>query len=302
MDFDLRDTQRERLEALRRVVETAGGAHADPGHLDPLLSASDVLSGASVLECFLIAEELAGLGLASTVGLRGLLGDLVPETIPPGPIAVTEAHRAGPVRFADTASAVVVLDEDDARIYEPAHAGIAPARASFGYPYAHVNPAGPGWALPAGAGRQLRARWRLAVIAEVSGNADSAIRRTADHLTSRVQFGRPLGSFQALRHRLADSAVSAEATRWLGREAAYQDDARSVARAAWYASDTAATLVPELLQMCGARGFTHEFGLHLFIMRLNCLRLELGGIDRLGLELSRPAVDHDAAVVAAGHR
>ena len=142
----------------------------------------------------------------------------------------------------------------------------------------------------------------MALIAEISGNADTAIRRTADHLTSRVQFGRPLASFQALRHRLADSAVSAEATRWLGREAAYQDDARSVARAAWYASDTAATLVPELLQMCGARGFTHEFGLHLFIMRLNCLRLELGGIDRLGLELSRPAVDHDAAVVAAGHR
>ena len=69
-----------------------------------------MLSGASVLECFLIAEELAGLGLASSVGLRGLLGDLVPETIPPGPIAVTEAHRAGPVRFADTASAVVVLE------------------------------------------------------------------------------------------------------------------------------------------------------------------------------------------------
>jgi alkylation response protein AidB-like acyl-CoA dehydrogenase len=111
-----------------------------------------------------------------------------------------------------------------------------------------------------------------------------------------------LASFQALRHRLADSAVSAEATRWLGREAAYQDDARSVARAAWYASTTAAALVPELLQMCGARGFTHEFGLHLFIMRLNCLRLELGGIDRLGLELSRLPVDHDAAAVAVGHR
>jgi alkylation response protein AidB-like acyl-CoA dehydrogenase len=142
----------------------------------------------------------------------------------------------------------------------------------------------------------------LALIAEISGNANTAIRRTADHLTSRVQFGRPLASFQALRHRLADSAVSAEATRWLGREAAYQDDARSVARAAWYASTTAAALVPELLQMCGARGFTHEFGLHLFIMRLNCLRLELGGIDRLGLELSRLPVDHDAAAVAVGHR
>src|ERR1700744_4919502 len=104
MDFDLRGTQSERLEGLRRVVETAGGAHADPVPLDPLLRASDVLSGASVLEVFLIAEDLAGLGLASTVSLRGLLGDLVPETIPPGPIAVTEAHRAGPVRFADTAA------------------------------------------------------------------------------------------------------------------------------------------------------------------------------------------------------
>jgi hypothetical protein len=38
--------------------------------------------------------------------------------------------------------------------------------------------------------------------------------------------------------------------------------------------------------MCGARAFTIEFGLHTYTMRMNCLRLELGGIDRLGQELA----------------
>jgi alkylation response protein AidB-like acyl-CoA dehydrogenase len=88
--------------------------------------------------------------------------------------------------------------------------------------------------------------------------------------------------------------VSAEATSWLGRGAAFVEDPRAVLRAAWYASHTAASLVPELVQMCGARSFTVEFGLQVFTMRMNCLRLELGGIDRLGLELSQLAAREPA--------
>ncbi|OLT16459.1 hypothetical protein BJF78_14420 [Pseudonocardia sp. CNS-139] len=102
----------------------------------------------------------------------------------------------------------------------------------------------------------------------------------------REQFGRPLATFQALRHRLAEAAVSAEATRWLTREAAATGDDRQAALAAWYAADTAAALAPELVQLCGARSFTLEFGLHVFTMRLDGLRLEVGGPDRLGGELA----------------
>jgi hypothetical protein len=285
MDFDLNDHQRRRLDAVGSLIDKSGAA-ADAEKLDKALLASDFHRGATVLERFLIAEALARRGVGCGYGLYCLLSDLLPTDLPAGLVAITEANRSGPVRFADTAAVVVQLHAEQATIHAPRRDEVRPANTTSGYRYAHVSLAGQSRALPDGAGVALRTRWRLALIAEISGNARSAIGRTAEHLRSREQFGQPLASFQALRHRLADAAVSAEATTWMGREAAFNHDPRSILRAAWYASDTAAKLVPELVQMCGARAFTIEFGLHTYTMRMNCLRLELGGIDRLGQELA----------------
>jgi hypothetical protein len=285
MDFDLNDHQRRRLEAVGSLIDDSDAA-TDAEKLDKALLASDFHCGATVLERFLIAEELARRGLGGGYGLYCLLSDLLPTDLSPGLVAITEADRSGPVRFADTAAVVVQLHAEQATIHAPRRDEVLPANTTFGYPYAHVSLAGQSRALADGAGVALRARWRLALVAEISGNSRSAISRTAQHLRSREQFGQPLASFQALRHRLADAAVSAEATIWMGREAAFNHDPRGILRAAWYASNTAAKLVPELVQMCGARAFTIEFGLHTYTMRMNCLRLELGGIDRLGQELA----------------
>ncbi|MFE5699531.1 acyl-CoA dehydrogenase family protein [Rhodococcus koreensis] len=292
MDFDISENQGLRLATVADIVEAAGGPAAETEQLDQKLEASDVLSDACVLDRFLVAEELARIGTSSTFGLRALLADCLPEGLPPGSIAVTEAHRRGPVRFANSASSIVVLDGDRTRLYESVADSVVPAETSFGFTYAHFRPKGEGIRLTEGAEDILRARWRLAMVAAIAGNARTAVEKTADHLVSRVQFGRPLSSLQALRHRLAEAAVSAEATRWLGREAAFSEDPRAIRRASWYASDTAATLVPDLMQMCGARSFTLEFGLHLFTMRMNSLRLEFGGIDRLGLELAEGNLPH----------
>jgi hypothetical protein len=299
VDFDLNDSQRERLRVVGQLIDDAGGADAEPAQMDSHLAQSGIGDSASVLDRFLIAEELAYRGTASAYGTRTLLDELLPAWVPPAAVALAEAGRRGPVRFADSASAVVILDGDAARLFREEECGVTPANTIFGYRYAHISPSAPGRLLPDGLGEAVRRRWRLALVAEISGNARSAIACAATHLTSRVQFGRPLSSFQALRHRLADAAVSAEATRWLGREAAFHDDTQRCTRAAWYASQTAATLVPELVQMCGARSFTLAFGLHKFTMRMNCLRLELGGIDRLGAELSGESVEASSRALVA---
>jgi hypothetical protein len=298
MDFDLSEAQHRRLDAVSAVVDAAGSS-ADGEQVDKLLLASDVLDGSDLLDGFMITEELARRGLGGAFGLHALVGDLLPEGRVAGRVAVAEAQQSGPVRFADSASTLIVLDGVHAVLYDPSSLDIRPENTVYGFPFAHVRASGAGRRLPDGHAARIRARWRLALTAEIAGNARSAIAKTADHLTSRRQFGRPLASFQALRHRLADAAVSAEATSWLGREAAFTNDDRAVVRAAWYASNTASTLVPELVQMCGARSFTIEFGLHVFTMRMNCLRLELRGIDRLGLELCELAPARSAGGLQA---
>ena len=87
--------------------------------------------------------------------------------------------------------------------------------------------------------------------AELGGVAQAVVELTAAHLRERVQFGRPLAQFQALRHRVANLAVDAEATRWMAREAAYSGQARPMWLAAAYAAAAGAALSPDAVQAVG---------------------------------------------------
>jgi hypothetical protein len=117
--------------------------------------------------------------------------------------------------------------------------------------------------------------------AELGGVAHAVVELTSAHLRERVQFGRPLAHFQALRHRIANLAVDADATRWMAREAAYSGQERPMWLAASYAAAVGAALSPDAVQLWGARGFVYEFGVSNLIMRVQGLRLELGSADRL---------------------
>ena len=95
----------------------------------------------------------------------------------------------------------------------------------------------------------------------------------------RRQFGRAIGSFQAVQHRLAECAVRVEGTRWLVHEAAWHGAERErSATAAAYAGATGLRVFRETHQLSGAIGFTREHDLHVWSMRLQALRLELGGV------------------------
>jgi alkylation response protein AidB-like acyl-CoA dehydrogenase len=102
---------------------------------------------------------------------------------------------------------------------------------------------------------------------------------TLEYVKRRRQFGRAIGSFQAVQHRLAQWAVAVEGSRWLVYEAASQDAPKAAsATAAAFAASAAGQLFAETHQFSGAMGFTREHDLHVWSMRLPALRLEAGGL------------------------
>ena len=288
MDYDFSASQQRVVATVDRVIDASGGierafalavATGYDRELDRALAAAGVLDGSDLLERVLVAERLAELGVATTYGMRGVID--VDGLLPPGGVAVAVRGRHGPVRYASVADHVVLVDGDDLIAVDDGAKSVTTVRSGFGYPYARIVAEELDGTRLTGMGEAWRTRLSLVTAAEIAGNAAAAISRTAAHMRVREQFGRTLSTFQALRHRLAEAAVSAEATRWMVREAAFTADPRDIELAASYAAQTAAQLVPELVQMCGARSFTLEFGLHVFAMRLDGLRLELGSPDRL---------------------
>ena len=109
--------------------------------------------------------------------------------------------------------------------------------------------------------------------AEVVGAADALFRMTVQYAQDRIQFGRPIGSFQAIKHRLADLHISLEAMRAATHYAALAfgdalpDADEAVAVAGSYVTDAHAHLCGESLQIHGGIGFTWEHDVHLFVRR-----------------------------------
>ena len=109
--------------------------------------------------------------------------------------------------------------------------------------------------------------------AESVGAADLVFSSTVDYAKKRVQFGRTIGSFQAIKHRLADLLLDLEGMRAAAHYAALAlgddlpDAAEAVATAGAYVDDTGAHLCGEALQLHGGIGFTWEHDIHLFVRR-----------------------------------
>ncbi|MFI8928792.1 acyl-CoA dehydrogenase family protein [Streptomyces sp. NPDC053474] len=130
--------------------------------------------------------------------------------------------------------------------------------------------------------------------AEAVGAADEALARTLGHVREREQFGRPIGSFQAVKHRLADVYVRVCAARSAAYYAAWAAGAAdgehvgalAVAEpgaglALACALDALRTAAAEAVQLHGGTGFTWEHDAHLFFKRASGDELLFGPAHRL---------------------
>ncbi|WP_280496002.1 acyl-CoA dehydrogenase family protein [Nocardia farcinica] len=112
-----------------------------------------------------------------------------------------------------------------------------------------------------------------AVAAEQVGAAQRCLEMTVEYTKSRVQFGRPIGSFQALKHRMADMYVLVESAKSASRLAteSVATGAESAAEDVWVAraqcSRAFTDVVAETVQMHGGIAITWEHDAHLFFKR-----------------------------------
>ena len=107
---------------------------------------------------------------------------------------------------------------------------------------------------------------------EQTGLAQHCLDSTVDYALTRYQFGRQIGSFQAVKHRLADLWSGVSTARATARNAADclargEEAVLAVALAQAYCSDTAVLAAEEALQLHGGIGMTWEHPAHLYLGR-----------------------------------
>ncbi|MET0143913.1 MAG: acyl-CoA dehydrogenase family protein [Ilumatobacteraceae bacterium] len=236
----------------------------------------DVVRDASAVEGVLVVEQAAKGGALAPIAARVLAGPLAGITdLPP---AIGLVDRAGAiVRYASECEAFLVLDGDRARLASSDDADVEPVDTILGAQYGRVTVRG-GDDLGDGSGDRLRRAWQVAIAVEVGQTALAAVAMTVEHVTGRYQFGKPIGAFQAVQHRLARSYGMATGALWLARRASwFNTDEYLTASAAAFACEAADSTYTNCHQVSGAIGITAEYGLTLRTLRLYALQRELGG-------------------------
>ena len=134
---------------------------------------------------------------------------------------------------------------------------------------------------PASLARLMDVSSALAAL-QLTGIASKVLDISVAYGAQRIQFGKPIGSFQAIKHKCADMAVAIDASRsaayycaWAIAEDA-PDRAKAVSIAKSFCGDTARLVCNEGIQIHGGMGFTWELGLHWYLRRAKVLEFSHG--------------------------
>jgi alkylation response protein AidB-like acyl-CoA dehydrogenase len=238
----------------------------------------------------LVPGPVLGTTLAAHLAHRAGATDLVAELVGgsrtatlaevrPGEAAAL-VWRTGPLDL------LLVVDAaaDVARVVEAADVALSDDGASIdpAFGMARVPIEALGDERAAGPGADLAAHGTLLVAAALTGVAEAARDLGAAYARDRIQFGKPIGTFQAVKHRAADTAVRAEmawsqvAVAALHRAAADPHAAFHASAAKVVAADAAVRNGRDTIQNHGGIGFTDEHDAHLFLKRGHVLDHVLG--------------------------
>jgi alkylation response protein AidB-like acyl-CoA dehydrogenase len=248
--------------------------------------------GLGPVEAVLVAQPCgAALAPAPLLIWADLVGPAIPGVLT-GEVSVTgtfDLERG--FSHGGVSDVAIVVDERGAHAVD--------AESSAWEPLPQVDPLTPRAALRGGipanavliadpvAVQQWRWQYRLLAAAHLVGVGQGAVDASVAYAKERHQFGRPIGSFQAVKHLLADAYTAVELARsqvlvaslcWAEEHPSAPDQA---AAAAAVAARTAVTAAETAIQVHGGMGFTWEAVPHLYYKRALLLQDELGGLNAL---------------------
>jgi alkylation response protein AidB-like acyl-CoA dehydrogenase len=296
VDFDLTDDQVALRDGIRSLCEGRfpikrvregfdRSAHAELAEAGVFSLRSD---GFGVADAAVVFEEL---GRAVVPGpliwgylAHGLVGGIV------GGLEIVRRRPAWMVEHLDAIDTLLVVDDGGIRSVP---AGKIAGAVPVGRPLDPLTPVHRVDQLPAGellGGDELLSRWRLegsvVTAAFLVGLAQTCTDLSVAYAKERRQFDRPIGSFQAVKHLLADMLVRTEVARASVHAAACTlddpavgDVARAVAGAKMLAGETAIVNGKTAIQVHGGMGFTWEVDVHLYLKRAWVLDTVFGSVD-----------------------
>jgi alkylation response protein AidB-like acyl-CoA dehydrogenase len=210
----------------------------------------------------------------------------VKKPVPDGAIAdfaIVAARTASSGRDTDISLFVVDMKAEDVEA-KPLN-NVDPSRGQAEVTFRNckgepLGAAGEGWSIVS----QVLDRAAVLMAFEQVGGADRALEMGRDYALDRIAFGRPIGSFQAVKHMLADMYVSATLARsncyygaWaLSTNASELPEAAAAARIS--ATQAFQHCAKNNIQVHGGMGFTWEFDCHLYYRRANAAALALGSL------------------------
>ena len=291
------------------VIARAFGASAVPGPwLSTVLLAEAVrLAGATEQQADLLPRIAAGEVKAAVALTRSGALALPPATDDGGRLS----GDLGLVEYASAADVLLVATPAGLALLDPRGPGVRLAEHDVLDRSTRLQTvvldAAPGDPLPGGSAAYEDLLDRAAVLAanDLVGSARRALTDTIDYDKTRVQFGRPVGSFQAIKHDLADLHVGVTMAEHAALYAAHAQDvaaddrrlAASIAKAK--ASDAADAAVSAMIQYHGGIGYTWEHHTHFFFKRAKRLQYAYGDGAQHRERIARLAVDplHAAAAL-----
>ncbi len=218
MDFALNDDQQalvDSIQSIRRPFDVLPMAHKRDrswfaAELQQVLAKGGYLDAARAIgpleAALIVMAELAQSPCVVEAGASALVVPHLPVNEVAGPVALIAGDLSRAKRLLPVARIALIDTGNDVLLLDIEPDEVEPVDTIFAYPYGRFRtPPSLDSARRLGAASvaPLRQWWRVSLAAEIAGAAQAAVAFTVDYVKQRHVFGKPIGGFQAVQHRLA---------------------------------------------------------------------------------------------------